>query len=307
MNQKDPQHATEAGNEFVDRSPQPYTSEFWAFVRIATRTSRDRGFDLLRAHLDQADAALGPNTAEGIIRDVIGREEIDPYTADATKAPDWAGIENRVVGKYGVLGAEKLYGIEMMYFLQKKDWGNFAKYYVRYFNTATTRSEYPMTNISHELFKHVMDASALQAATRVAKYSMSAPYLGRTDPTDIDTYAKLLYKTGRHQEAIEWEAKAMQLGEGADSEIDEDLRKMKSGQPTWQLADIPREPTGPQLLYAERYCADRLQVARDSFLSVFCELDSSWYSSSTFTDHSGVLSRLPLTIQSTEAFAASME
>jgi hypothetical protein len=57
--------------------------------------------------------------------------------------------------------------------------------------------------------------------------------LRNNDRTETDTYANLLYKAGSDLEAIKWEEKAVQLGEGRDTEIADHLEKMKAGQPTW--------------------------------------------------------------------------
>ena len=57
--------------------------------------------------------------------------------------------------------------------------------------------------------------------------------LAKDDPTQIDTYANLLYKAGRHREALEWEEKAVRLSTGRDKEITDNLGAMKAGQATW--------------------------------------------------------------------------
>jgi hypothetical protein len=129
------------------------------------------------------------------------------------------------------LGAEEVYGSEMIYCLEKRDWENFGKYYRRYFATAVTRSEYPINNISYALFEHVTDPAVLAAAIKAEKYSMET--LAKDDPTEIDTYANLLYKAGRNREAIEWEEKAVRLSAGRDKEITDHLGAMKAGQATW--------------------------------------------------------------------------
>ncbi len=231
IRQKDQAHATEAGNEFINRSPQPYSKDTWVFIHAVTRTSKDQGFEILRTQAEQADAILGKNAAEAKIREVIGREEIEPYISDKSRTPDWAAIETNVIGKYGAWGAEKVYGVEMMYYLGKQDWTNFGKYYVLYFDTATPRSEYPINNTSYTLFEHVTDPKVLEAAIKADKFSMET--FGKDDPIEIDTYANLLYKAGRAQDAIEWEEKAVKLSEGRDEEITGHLEKMKAGQPTW--------------------------------------------------------------------------
>jgi hypothetical protein len=125
----------------------------------------------------------------------------------------------------------------MNYYLGKKDWTNFAKYYVLYFDTAATRSEYPVNNVSFMLFEHVTNPHALEAAIKAEKCSLDLTTIlgtpGKDDPSEVDTYASLLYKTGKTQEAITWEEKAAQLSEHRDQEILDHLAKMRAGQPTW--------------------------------------------------------------------------
>lgn len=234
IQQRDQALATEAGNEFIDRLPQPYSKDAWDFIQAVTRTSRDRGFDILRAQTEDVDAAMGENAAESTIRQVIGREEIDPYTSGRDSSPDWASIEKKTRAKYGVLGAEKVYGAEMIYYLGKEDWASFSKYYMLYFETATSRSEYSISDLSYTLLRYVVDADVLEAAAKVCGSSVDLEDTrGESDPIAIDTYANLLYKLGKKQEALEWEERAEQLSQGRDQDIAGHLKKMKAGQPTW--------------------------------------------------------------------------
>lgn len=235
LRQKDQVHATEAGNEFIARSPEPYSQDTWVFINAVTNTSKDKGFAILRAQTEPADAVLGKNAAETKVREVIGREEIAPLLADKSTANggtvDWGAIEKNVTPKYGSLGAEEVFGAEMMYYAGQRDWPNFGKSYVRYFDTATVRSEHPIDNVSYALFEHVADPKALEAAIKAEKYSLESAE--SDNATEIDTYAGLLYKAGHKEEALQWQEKAMRLSEGRDAEITEHLRKMQAGQPTW--------------------------------------------------------------------------
>lgn len=234
IKQGDQGRASAVESEFIARTPWPYSKDVWAFILEVTRTSHDKGFEILRTRADQADAVLGENAAELAIRNVIGREEIAPYTSDHDHEPNWASIEKNTIGRYGVLGAEKVYGAEMIQYLDKKDWVNFGKYYMLYFETASGRSEYPIPTLSYELLTHVTDRKVLETATRVCGSMLNWRDLrGENNPTDVDTYANLLYKTGRHREALEWEEKAVGLSQGRDKEIVDHLAKMRAGQPTW--------------------------------------------------------------------------
>ena len=136
-----------------------------------------------------------------------------------------------MIAKYGNLGAEEIYGQEMLYYLHERDWTHFGKYCALYFDTASSRSEYPISTISYVLLTHVSDRSVLDVAIKANRYDIET---GKDrDPTGYDAYANLLYKVGRNQEAIELEERAVTLSAGRNPEIEEHLRKMRAGEPTW--------------------------------------------------------------------------
>jgi tetratricopeptide (TPR) repeat protein len=236
----DQSSATQAGNELIDRSPQPYSADLWRFIEAVTGTSADEGFAILRAQSELADSVLGANAAEAKIREVIGREEVDPYTSDKTRSPDWAAIEVRATARYGALGAEKVYGVEMVHCLSQGDWQNFGKYYLSYYETAAGRSEYPIKYLLYMVLEYVTDPRVLEKAIAVAQQSMDSPNsmgaLEKDDPVDVDTYANLLYKAGRSEEALRWQERALRLSEGRDQEVVGHLEKMKAGSPTWPVS-----------------------------------------------------------------------
>jgi hypothetical protein len=65
------------------------------------------------------------------------------------------------------------------------------------------------------------------------------PVFGRYDPTELDTYANLLYKAGRASEALEWQQQAVAASFGRDPQIIANLQKIKSG-----LTTSPRDAVG---------------------------------------------------------------
>jgi len=114
-----------------------------------------------------------------------------------------------------------------------EDWADFGKYYALYFETAKTRSEIQINNASYEVFLNMSDPEVLDVALRADKYSLDT--FGPDDPEGMDTYASLLYRVGRVEEALVWEEKAVRLAEGRDKEIVEHLEKMKDAKPTWPV------------------------------------------------------------------------
>ena len=229
--QDDQATATAAGNDYLERVSRPYTADTWRFVSSVTRTPQDRGFSALQEHPEDANMVLGDSAAEKRVREVIRHEEIRESFFEPGAKPDWLSLENRVFDKYGNLGAEEIYGQEMLFYLRARDWTNFGKYCARYFDTALTRSEYPVSYFSHLLLTHVSDREVLDVAINASRYDIETGK--EKTPTGYDSYANLLYKVGREKEAIDFEEKAVRLDAGHNPEIEDHLKKMRAGEPTW--------------------------------------------------------------------------
>ena len=224
---QDATRANEVGNEALERLTQPYPDEVWPLAKQLTHTSRDRGFELLRAHPQKADGVLGQNEAEKLIRTIIGIEEIPTLATAGSSAPDWPVLEKKISEKYGDLGAEKVYGSEMIYYLYQQDWDHFGKSYLRYFSKAKDYSDYPVSDLSYVLSEHVTDSAALKKAASVCHDNLdstNSPESG--DPVDIDTCADLLFKVGHTDDALKLEKRAVRLSGGRDKIIVAHLKKM---------------------------------------------------------------------------------
>lgn len=92
-----------------------------------------------------------------------------------------------------------------------------------------------LNSIATELFEKVSDPILLEKAVRWSERSLE---LKPNDVNFMDTYANLLYKLGRTNEAIIVEEKALNLSMDSASAINnlikETIRKMKAGEKTWE-------------------------------------------------------------------------
>jgi tetratricopeptide (TPR) repeat protein len=232
LRQKDQQRATEFGNELIARMAAPYSRESWKVIAAITHTPQDKGFELFRTHTAEANASLGSEAAQKKTVEVIYQDAIEPSFKGEQRAPDWAAMENTVAARYGALGREAVYGTRMMYALVKSDWKDFGSFYLRYFETGMGRSLYPLHSVSYYVLEHVSDPQVLRAAVKVMQRAIDqdreGPALGRYDPVELDTYARLLYKIGRKDEALRWQRKAAELSEGRDAQIIGNLRRMQA-------------------------------------------------------------------------------
>ena len=123
-------------------------------------------------------------------------------------------------------------GGKVSYFKSKKDWLNFQPavqlYMKNYGNKATPAllNEYAWT-----VFENCDETTVLQDALNWSKKSIKS----KEDPSYIDTYANLLYKTGQKDEAVVWEEKAMSMvSDQEKGDFSETIEKMKTGTKTWK-------------------------------------------------------------------------
>jgi tetratricopeptide (TPR) repeat protein len=162
----------------------------------------------------------------------IAAREVMPFVGPGMY-PDWPAIQKKVVSKYGEVGKEVYYHERLLHaWLIAKDWVNMGRYYQLYFEKAITRSfGINVNNLSWYIFLYVDDNDVLEVAIKTMKYNLDMAN-GKA-PDLIDTYASLLYKTGRRTEAIAWEEKALKLANKDKEFFAETLEKMKAGTLKW--------------------------------------------------------------------------
>ncbi len=197
-------------------------------------SSKNKYFDLFSKNPEKVNAIVQKNFAENSVMSVIYSEEIEPF--DKAEKPDWEGIEKKVVAKYGKLGEERVWGNRMAYYCGVKDWVNYGKYYKKYFDRAipNERSFIHINNMSWQVFKYVTDTAVLNTAIKAMDFNLDK--YERYHAGSIDTYANLLYKAGRKDDAIWWAELARKLSDN-NKDFVETLAKMKAGTPTWPVQD----------------------------------------------------------------------
>jgi hypothetical protein len=216
---------------YIKGLQRTFSEENLRLIALVTKRSIDTGFNIIFHNREAVNGVIGQNKAEKIIRDIIFKEEIEPFLHDSVKEPDWDKILAVTRLKYGEIGAEKAYGAQMIYYMEKADWENFGKCFVLYYQTAVHRSEYHINNISWLIFENISDRRVLEVAADVSRYNIER--FSGNDPADIDTYANILYKLGKKQDAMRWEEKAVQLSRNG-KEFVETLNKMGRNIPTWK-------------------------------------------------------------------------
>jgi thioredoxin-related protein len=179
--------------------------------------------------------ALGDEALKAYIPNILFKTEIEP----ALKIdPDWDKAF-ALIKKQNVRNAEEfLVGSSIVYYLNnglgagnsgncKNFLGATTLYFKKYYSFLSAD---PLNTWAWMVFERSSDMNVL---TTALIWSDSCLKMSPSPNANYyDTYANLLYKIGRTQEAIEWEEKAISIAP-SDESLNKTYFKMKKGEPTW--------------------------------------------------------------------------
>lgn len=210
------------------------TEENMRFITSVTFSSRDTGFTLMLKHPEEFDKVMGAGMAKGTTRMIVMQEEIFPVIFSQNPSEiNWETLEKNVAAKFPSHGLEYAKYAKVFYFQQQGDWENFATSVVDFmeaFGSNTTPIE--KNNFAWAIFENCDDMACIEKAI---DWSRSATAV--KDPNYFDTYANLLYKSGKTEAAIAAQEQTIALAKEVKSEnlpeFEVNLAKMKKGEKTW--------------------------------------------------------------------------
>lgn len=216
--------------EYIATQKNLYTKENIEFLNLFTNGSHDKGFDVFLNHSDKVDQVMGSGTAGQKVKSIILREEVYPnISREKNIIPDWNAMKAAISKKYPAYSDEVIAGFKVQYFQSKKDWSSFQPAVSQYISKyGHGLSPMELNNFAWTVFENFNDPKFIEEALKWSKASLG----GKEDPMFMDTYANLLYKLDKKEEAISWEQKAVKLANG-EKTYQETLDKMTTGVKTW--------------------------------------------------------------------------
>ncbi len=230
--------ANKVAEEYIVSQKDLYTKDNLAFVAEFTKSSKDEGFSIMLNHADKVDAVSGEGTADKMVQSIILHEDVYPviFSAKVSKPqdlpePDWTSIQTNLQKKYPAKADEVLAYAKVVFYEQKHDWNNFAPAVVAYMKSYGSKATSEQLNdFAWNVFLNCPDMTCVSQALDWSKKSFE----GNNQPEFMDTYANILYKMGRKDEAINWEQKAMDAAAAGDKDgYRQTIDKMKNGEKTW--------------------------------------------------------------------------
>jgi len=224
-------------DEYLATQTDLLTPENIGFLADNITASKDKGFTELLNNPEAFNKVVGDGFAESTIRSIIIREEVVPILfpkgQKAAETPDWDAALKAATAKYPTQGAEAVTFYKINYYQRKGEWNNFGPAVVDYMKSyGANASPTQMNSFAWTVFENCEDMTCVASALEWSKKSFAKD----NNHMFMDTYANLLYKSGKKKEAIEWETKAKDLAVKAGEDAKDyvaTIEKMQKDEKTW--------------------------------------------------------------------------
>lgn len=236
--------------QYLQTQKDIFTKENVPFIFRCANASREKGFDILVKNSKKVDDVMWPDASGEIIRRVIKKEEIDTVLFGG-HIPQWEALEQRLKKKYPVYADHVLQESKVFYYLMKGDrvnlkpaLRNFMKLYGTYAK-GRELDQYARIILLNSEDKTELEEALEWSARAIVVNEFSSRWSSVEEDKRagivafvvndlgllLNTYALLLHKLGRTNEAIPFQEKAVLLaGEQTKKTYMEELSGMKLGQ-----------------------------------------------------------------------------
>jgi thioredoxin-related protein len=245
-----------------------YTKENIEFIASVISRRSHVVFDMFYPDGTAVDEVMGKNGyARKVVDDVIMKEKaasILNAAIDSKIEPDWSSLYYSIAKDYAGDYADRnrMEAKIFWYYYGAKDllkWAKTVNDKIEKYgsDTTTCSGEGTLNNQAVVIFNTLgtttkISTNIIAELNRVCKWmegvvrrcEFKKGFCHDDWALYIDTYANLLYKVGKTADAIKWQEFAVSKGremlaadDGAMKDIEENLRLMKEGKPTWPIHD----------------------------------------------------------------------
>lgn len=229
----DQENADKMAEAYIATQSNLYTKENLTFLGKFTNNSKSKGFQIMLNEPEKVNAVLGKGKSENIVAKVILQEEVYPSLREPTANMDsLLAVAEAKYPKADITQQGDL--LKLQVYQMRKDWDSFQPAVVAYMEKHGSEVNPQLLNsFAWTVFENCEDPDCIAAALAWSKKSIDAT--NSKEPTFLDTYANLLYKMGRKDEAIAMEKNALALvAEGDKDQYQTTLDKMEKGEETWK-------------------------------------------------------------------------
>ncbi len=238
MNAYDMENGSKIANDYFATQPDLYTFANLSLLKDMTQNSTDKGFHIMLDNPAKVDSVLGKGTANGVTQNIILQEDIYPKlfprrvnSPQELEEPSWDSLAASLQNKYPAQAASLSAYSKVVFYMQKQEWEKFGPAVVDYMKSyGDNVDEAQLNQFAWTVFQNCADGTCLQNALDWSKRSFEK----EQNPEFMDTYANLLYRLGKTDDALAWEQKALGLVSDAEKQgYQQTMEKMKAGEKTW--------------------------------------------------------------------------
>jgi thioredoxin-related protein len=227
-----------------------YTKENIEFIRGFSTRSTDAGFLMMYKNAEKINEVMNDRDyVQLYVYTIVYLEQLSPAIQTASKNnsyPQWDELKKSLATKYNDYYAQRtVIDAKARWYEWKKEGVAQTKNTIEYLQKfGSTLSNYDINDRAWKIFPYVVETGDLNVAIQcMEKVVNTEKDSTNALPAYLDTYANLLHKAGRTQEAIPIEEKAFNMANENNmawytiADLFRNLKKMKKGKPTW----IPEE------------------------------------------------------------------
>ncbi|MCF6401331.1 glycoside hydrolase family 2 [Chitinophaga filiformis] len=220
-------------NDYFKVIYDPLNESNITFFRQYMKSTKDSCFTFFLNNVNEINEVLGVDEAEARLTYLIEKDLVNEKINNKILLK-WNEIYNEAEQKFGSIGKEAIIQSKLLKSWQNKDWENLQSALPEWYeNNGYKRKWVPLyliNSLSYNIFENFSDEKSLNIAINLVKYCLQKDNSGNV----LDTYANLLYKIGKREEALVLEKRAALL-KPEDVEIQSNYKKMQQGVPTWKL------------------------------------------------------------------------
>jgi thioredoxin-related protein len=240
LREKDWKMASDIGNAYLG-IVDPFVKENLGVLRSVTMTTKDKGYDIVVKNAEKVNNIMGERFAYIISSTVMYQTDLREYFETEKTLESWNKHASMLKKKYHLLKPIDIDKYAMGYYRTKNNTPEFEKAMIFFMDTYYSElNDVPFNENAWAIFtlsdNRKMLETALKWSERGIELVPKTP--GSNYPNYMDTYANLLHKLGRKEEAIAWQKKAIAAAELKSAEkliaaMKKTLEKMEKGERTW--------------------------------------------------------------------------
>lgn len=224
--------ATKLATKYLYTQHDFFTKENIEIIGLFTSNVNSNGFEFFLNHIPGVDTIMGNGFTFRLLEPIVFNEEFPKVMSGNEEIkPDWELLKANISKKYPQIeqhAEDIITDGKIIFYGNANNWNKYVEAVEYYLKLNADRvSAIDLNRFAWNMLQSCEDTSYLTSALSWSKNSLQ----NNDDAICIDTYAKILYKLGRKEEAIANEEKAVKLSGSSNSASYMDvLNKMKKGE-----------------------------------------------------------------------------